>query len=189
MTKCILLLLFFLNCGVVVAQQPNPSPDFPSNGDILAIVDQASRAMDLYEMATKTAEDGAGTKLDKDRELIAQTRELLAKVKNDTHNFNALTSIVILMNLDDAARNVALDAVQFTGLTATKAMDGNLDAAKLTLANAQFFSSTGEAVAEASTAWGNQVVRYSVAQAQLNSMAATALNRCTAALKGAAKRQ
>lgn len=185
-----ILLLVLLNCSLAIAQQPNlnTKPDFPSHGDILAIVDQANRAVDLYEMATKTAEDGAGTKLDKDRELIRQTRELLTKVKSDTNNFNALTSIVILENLDDAARNVALDAVQFTGLTAAKAMDGNLDAAKLTLANAQFFSSTGEAVAEASASWANQVLRYSVAQAQLNGMAAAALNRCTDALKVAGKR-
>lgn len=187
MTKHILLFLFFA-CGVALAQQPSAKPNFPSHGDILTIVDQANRAIDLYEMATKTAEDGAGTKLDKDRELIHQTRDFLTKIKSNTDNFNALTSILVLENLDDAARNVALDAVQFTDITLTKIIDGNVDAAKLTLANTQFFSSTGEAVAEASAAWGNQAVRYSVAQAQLSSMAAAALTQCTGALKAARRR-
>lgn len=116
------------------------SDTFPTENQINLLLTQAERAFDQYENAvalesetfatakTKSGES-ALISLTKDRELLTQARSVLAALKKNPKIFNSPMGFLLIGNLDDASRNMALCSGQAGLEMSTDVMD-NADVAK-----------------------------------------------------------
>ncbi len=103
-------LLLCLLSSLLTAQVKNSAPTFPTVADINSLMTQTERAMNFYESAIKIEEVELGKEAGarRDREVLNDVRTLLSKFKIDPGSFNSPFGFLLISDLDDASRNMAV---------------------------------------------------------------------------------
>lgn len=138
------LCLVFLGRAVSAKDE---KPSFPDDGQINLLLTQTERAFDVYDNAAKLEQlelgsDDQGIK--RDHEVLDGVRQLLPELKSDPQRFNSPFGFLLVIDLDDASRNMAICGGQGGMDAAFKAIQGDLSAgqSKLHLARTCMDAST-----------------------------------------------
>jgi hypothetical protein len=135
---CVWLLFLFFSLLPAAAKEDKP-PNFPDDDQIRLLLSQADRAFQNYESAVNMERlqlgDAAGA--EKDQEVSSAFRELLPKLKQNLQMFNSPFGFLLIIDLDDASRNMAVCMSQ-GGMSASNfLLAGNTSAGRERLLLAQ----------------------------------------------------
>src|SRR5438105_9471329 len=94
------------------SQKPE-EPDFPKTAEIKLVVAQSERAFEQYKQSVELesqlgAEKREKTGVNTDRELVEMADKIITGLKAHPDAFHGVGGLLLLSNLDDAARNAAL---------------------------------------------------------------------------------
>jgi hypothetical protein len=120
---------------------------FPAGQQISLLITQAERAFDSYESALELERElmGGTESAAKDKETLTMARNVLTTLKKDpSKGFNSPMAFLLVTNLDDASRNMAVCMGQGGMQAATEIQEGKTSSAmsKLHISRACGDSST-----------------------------------------------
>jgi hypothetical protein len=178
-----------------IAGQPTqssnqPSARFPAEDQISLLLTQSERALESYERAVKMEnlilpKQGA----DADAQVATQLRQTVAKLKGAPQMFNSPYGFILIANLDDASRNMAVCIGQgwMQALSPTSEADLAMVQQKVLLSQTCLDTST--LLYTVSETASDMYSNYLLADYQLNQRATVALNRCAEVMKKANSKQ
>jgi hypothetical protein len=162
----------------------SPSPtEFPTEDQISLLLTQSERASEAYERAVKTEslvlpKQGA----DADAQVATQLRQIIAKLKGAPHFFSSPYGFMLIADLDDASRNMAVCMGQGWALALSSATEAELAMAQQKMLLSQSCLDTSTLLFTVSETAVEMYSNYLLADYQLKQRAANALNRCTAVM-------
>ena len=115
--KTIMLILVVLICVPMWAQITSPQHQkeeehaFPAEDRIQLVLTQSERAFDVYDQAIEQENLAGGkiaTAVARDREVLKAARDLLSRLKKSPEGFNGPAGFLLVGDLDDASRNMAV---------------------------------------------------------------------------------
>jgi hypothetical protein len=176
-------------CITTAAQQQNKPLEFPSQRQIELLITQAERAFSTYEAAVQLeqAEFGAAAGAGKDHEVTLAAQQLLTRLKKDSGSFNSPFGFLLILNLDDASRNMAVCMGQASNAAMGLALDHKVSDATQKMTVGQTCLNTSQllyTVSENATAMYED---YLLANTALQNQAVETLQKCSDAMKRCSK--
>ena len=124
-----LVMLLLLSTEFARSQEEKEEHPFPTKDQIQLLLTQSERAFEVYDQTLKQeAEMGDDWKkaLVNDKAVLANARDLLARLKTSPDGFNTPAGFLLVGGLDDASRNMSVCMGQAGMQSATSAMTGNV---------------------------------------------------------------
>jgi len=185
------LVLVFLRSAVaqdkLYALHAQQGPDeFPSEQQINLLITQSERAFDSYENTLQLEAQlvGGPESVTKDREVLTSARKVLATLKAEPSKwFNSPMGFLLVTNLDDASRNMALCAGQGGMQSATAVLDRKADLGMSNVHVSQTCLDTSTLLYTVSESALDLYAQYLSTEYKLTQREAEALQRCADILK------
>jgi hypothetical protein len=172
-------------------QSSNQSPaKFPTEDQISLLLTQSERGLEAYERAVKMEamvlpKQGA----DGDAQLATKLRQTVAKLQGAPQFFNSPYGFMLIADLDDASRNMAVCMGQGWALALSSQSEAELAMAQQKMLLSQTCLDTSTLLFTVSETAVEMYGNYLLADYQLNQRATNALNRCTEVMKKANSKQ
>jgi len=150
------------------------------------LLTQASRAFDSYENTFQLEAQlvGGPESVAKDKETLAMARRVIADIKqNPSKGFNSPMGFLLVTNLDDASRNMAICMGQGGIQSATELQDGKLSSATLKLHIAQTCLDSSTLLFTVSESALDLYAQYLATEYKLTQQAVEGLQNCVDSLK------
>lgn len=164
----------------------------PSEPQINLLITQSERAFDSYENTLQLEAQlvGGPESAARDREVLTAARKVLAALKaNPSKAFNSPMGFLLVTNLDDASRNMALCMGQGGMQSATAAQDGKMALAMSSLHISQTCLDTSTLLYTVSESAVDLYAQYLPTEYKLTQEAADELQQCMGLLKKSAPKQ
>ncbi|HTA25955.1 MAG TPA: hypothetical protein VK763_20660 [Terriglobales bacterium] len=174
------------------AAQTRDSPPFPNEDEIKLLLTQSDRAFTQYELALKQEEQAGpdeAASVKNDHELLNRAREVLNGLQKHPHGFNSPVGFLLVGNLDDAGRNMALCTVQIVTKATTDAEAGDFVTAHRLLHTAQTCTDTNTLLYTVSETAFDMYARFLVAQDAMTKDAASTVQQCMDIIKNGCKKK
>lgn len=151
----------------------------PTEDEINSVVTQAERAFLIYENTL----GGSDASTPNDQKLITDAKEVIKHIKKNPQYFNAPMGFLLVTDLDDASRDLALCAFQEgvtanIGVTLGRADDAALQAATSKIHAAQSFMDASALLQTVGETAFNLYMRYLAANFQAQQEQAQGLQEC-----------
>lgn len=134
MRPSLICLALLLACPPLFSADHPNKLSFPDDSQINLLVTQSERAFETYENAIKQEKLGLGDQgpesAARDREILTRARQYLSKLKSNPQGFNSPVGFLLVIDLDDASRNMAVCMGQSALVSSTHAISGNVSAAQ-----------------------------------------------------------
>ncbi len=158
---------------------PTQAETLPTEDEINSLVTQAERAFLIYESTLS----GSNVSTPNDQTLMAGAKEIIKNIKRNPQYFNAPMGFLLVSDLDDASRNMALCAFQVQGLASVEVVvnhgsDAALKSADSKIQAAQSFIDTSTLLQTVGETAFNLYVRYLSANFQGQQAQAEGLQEC-----------
>jgi hypothetical protein len=184
MWHCIVAALLL---GVAVANaQEKQEHTFPTDDKIQLLLTQSERAFDAYAQAVEEEAEVAGDiaqAVSNDQKLLEQAHELLARLKKVPDGFNGPAGFLLVGDLDDASRNMAVCMGQAGMQAGLKGMTGKLSEGQQYLHLAQTCRDASMLIYTISESAFNMYSESLLAEAALRKDAMSNLEQCADALR------
>jgi hypothetical protein len=183
----VLFLFAFLASLVAFSADHADEPSFPDDSQINLLLTQSERAFETYELAIKQEQLELGKQgaesAARDRQVLDRARQYLAKLKANPQAFNSPAGFLLVIDLDDASRNMALCMGQ-AGMDASMlAVAGNTSAGESKLALAQTCLGASQLLYTVSETAVSMYERYLLANHDLRQQEEGAIGKCMEILK------
>lgn len=158
---------------------------FPAEQQISLLLTQAERAFDSYESALQLEGQlvGGPESVAKDKETLNMARRILATLRaNPVNGFNSPMGFLLVTNLDDASRNMALCMGQGGMQAAGEMQEGRVSSA-LKLHIAQTCLDTSVLLFTVSESALDLYAQYLSTEYKVTQQAAEELQKCAGLLK------
>lgn len=168
-----------------VAQQPPPIPTYPTDSQIQLLITQAERAFANYDSAVQleAAEFGAAAGAALDHQVTESATDLLAKLKKEPQSFNSPFGFLLVVNLDDASRNMAVCMSQGATSAMGLALDNRATDARQKMAASRTCLDSSQLLYTVSESATRLYEDYLLADARMQKQAFEALQKCSNAMK------
>lgn len=172
-------------------QSSNQSPaKFPTEDQISLLLTQSERGLDAYKRAVKMEamvlpKQGA----DADAQQATTLRQVVAELKGSPHMFNSPYGFLLIADLDDASRNMAVCMGQGWALALSSQTEAELAMAHQKMLLSQACLDTSTLLFTVSETAVEMYSNYLLADDQLKQRASDALDRCTEVMKKANSKQ
>jgi len=174
------------------AETNTEKPSFPDDSQINLLLTQAERAFDTYELEIKEEQLELGKEgpesAARDRQLLDRVRQYLPKLKAKPQAFNSPAGFLLVTDLDDASRNMAVSMGQAGMDAGFLAAEGNTSEAKSKLMFAQSCQSASQLLYTVSETAVSLYENYLFANLELQQRATETIGKCNAILNGLQKR-
>ena len=189
--------LLVVSSVCVAKDESNPrNKTFPTDEEIRLVVSQAERAFEQYKQSVEfEAELPAAKKdksgLEKDRQIVEGSAELIDGLKKKPEVFNGLGGLLLLTTLDDASRNAALCVSSGMGDIGHELLQSKPDTSLgyRLLSVTQKCNDASVYLYTVSESVNALLVRTIEAQQELNEQAMETLNKCKAIVDEAAQKK
>lgn len=180
------LILGFTVISVLTAHPTLAGQDgseFPGDSEISLLVTQAERAFDTYGETIKQEEVDLGKQgvegARRDRQVLDRAEEYLPKLKANPQAFNSAAGFLLVIDLDDASRNMAVCMGQ-AGMTAgASGILGNTRAGESKLILAQACLGASNLLYAASENAVSLYERYLLSNSTLQQKETEAITKCS----------
>lgn len=185
----ILLMAICLSAATADGKDDKDEADFPDDSQINLLLGQAERAFDAYENAVKLEElqlrdqKGAKGATTRDREVLDAARQVLTKLRSNPQTFNSPLGFLLVINLDDASRNMAVCGGQAAMLASSEAIAGNTFTVETNLGFGQTCMDASQLLYTISETATSMYEKYLLSNAVLQGRAVDAVRECTDILK------
>src|SRR5271157_364477 len=168
-----------------VAQKQTPTPTYPTNSQIQLLITQAERAFANYEAAVQleATEFGAAAGAAQDHEVTVAAKDLLARLKKEPQNFNSPFGFVLVIDLDDASRDMAVCMSQGANSAMGLASEGHYHDATRKMTVSRTCLDSSQLLYTVSESATQLYEDYLLANAVLQNQAVEALQKCSNVMK------
>src|SRR5215472_14320474 len=108
----ICFVLVFTFPSLLPGDDHSDKPEFPDDSKISLLIAQSERAFETYEGAIKQEQlelgDQGAESAARDRQVLDRVRQYLPKLKANPQGFNSPVGFLLVIDLDDASRNMAV---------------------------------------------------------------------------------
>jgi hypothetical protein len=168
-------------------QQKEEEHQFPTKGQIEVLLTQSERAFDVYEQTLKQEAQMGGDwekSVVNDHKVLANARELLARLKTSPDGFNSPGGFLLVGGLDDASRNMSVCMGQARLRSATSAIaEGNVSEGQSYLHLVQSCLDASMLLYTVGETAFNMYCDYLLAEDQMSKKAMSSLEQCVGILK------
>jgi hypothetical protein len=181
-----LVAMLLLSVGVASAQQEQEKPTFPTKDQIVLLLTQSERAFDTYEQTLKLEVLAGGDiakTVPKDEEVLKSVRDLITRLKKSPDGFNGPAGFLLVGDLDDGSRNMAVCMGQAAMQSSAQAQVGNLSEATRYLHTGLACADSSVLLYTVSETAFNLYSDFLLAQDQMTKRAMSQLERCVDFLK------
>jgi hypothetical protein len=164
-------------------------PAFPSTAEITLLLSQAERSFNEFEGAIKMEEAELGTQsardstFETDRQLLKSFRNLLPSLKKNPQQFNGPLGFLLIGDLDDASRNMALCTGQGYGLAGASIAVQDVSTAKSKMLAAETCRGVSQLLYSVSESAFNLYASYLSSNEILEQRLSNTVGRCAEILK------
>jgi len=190
MKPCILMSLLLVLLSNAYAQENELK--FPAEQQIDLLITQSERAFDSYENTLQLEAQlvGGPESVAKDREVLNTARKVLATLKaNPSKAFNSPMGFLLVTNLDDASRNMAVCMGQGGMQSANAAQAGKVNLAMSNVHISQTCLDTSQLLYTVSESALDLYAQYLSTEYKLTQQAADRLQQCVDLLKKSAPKR
>jgi hypothetical protein len=159
---------------------------FPTKDQIDLLLTQSDRAFEMYEQSLKQEAqmgDVWEKAVAKDREVLVNARDLIARLKKSPDGFNGPAGFLLVGGLEDADRNMSLCMGQAGMQSATRGMSGDLTEGQRYLRLSQACMDTSTLLFTVSESAFNMYGEYLLAEHGMMDKAMSGLQQCADILK------
>jgi hypothetical protein len=162
-------------------------PSFPDDPQINLLLTQSERAFETYELTIKQEQLELGKQgaesAARDRQVLDRARQYLPKLKANPQAFNSPAGFLLVIDLDDASRNMAVCMGQAGMDASLLALAGNTSAGRSKLTLAQACMGASQLLYTVSETAMSMYERYLLANHDLQQREEGAVERCMQILK------
>jgi hypothetical protein len=175
-----------------IEAEMNPDkPSFPDNSQINLLLTQTERAFETYELEIKEEQlelgkEGAESAA-RDRQVLNRVRQYLPKLKAKPQAFNSPAGFLLVIDLDDASRNMAVCMGQAGMDAGLLAAAGNASAGNSKLMFAQSCQGASQLLYTVSETAVSLYENYLFANWDLQQEAVETIGKCNGILNGLQK--
>jgi hypothetical protein len=174
--------------GRTVGAEISPDkPNFPDDSQINLLVTQSERSFETYEVTVKEEQLGLGEQGEesaaRDRQVLERVRQYLPKLKANPQAFNSPAGFLLVVDLDDASRNMAVCMGQAGMDASLLAVAGSTSAGQSTLALAQACQGASQLLYTVSETAVSLYEKYLFANHDLQQREEGAVGKCMEILK------
>jgi hypothetical protein len=188
--KSLLVVTLFLLSHLSHAQSQADELEFPNHDEIQLLLKQADRAFTQYEQAiNQEAQAGSdeAEAVKKDRQVLDRARETIKKLQQYPDAFNTPAGYLLVGDLDDADRNMALCMGQIGMKSTLRATAGDVAEGHRFLRISQSCLDTSTLLFTVSETAFDMYGRYLLAEDALTKRATATLQRCIEIAKNCKK--
>ena len=183
----VLFLFLLLASPVAFSGGQANKPSFPDESQINLLLTQSERAIETYDLAIKQEQSELGKQGEesaaRDRQVLDRVRQYLPKLKANPQGFNSPVGFLLVIDLDDASRNMAVCMGQAGMAASALEVAGNVSAARNKLALAQTCLDASQLLYTVSETAVSMYEGYLVANHDLQQQEEGAIGKCTEILK------
>lgn len=182
---CTLMWLLFMPL-LAISRAQRDEDKFPTEQQINLLITQSERAFDSYENTLKLEAQlvGGPESVAKDGDVLIAARKIIASIKaSPSKAFNSPMGFLLVTNLDDASRNMAVCMGQSGMQSATTALDGKAALAEYDIRTSQACLDASMLLYTVSESAFDLYSEYLASEYRLTQQASDGLQNCIQLLK------